>query len=156
MNPTTYPAGMTAGASCASSRVPSGLFTALCWLQGFYYLATGICPIVSIETFIQVTGPKTDHLVRLPEDPQNHWLVRTVGAVVAANGIVFLMAAWRRQTAAEIAVLAIANAIALTAIDVVYVAREVIPPIYLVDAAAEVVLIAAWLVAQWRQRTVTV
>jgi hypothetical protein len=32
----------------------------------------------------------------------------------------------------------------LTGIDVIYVARQVIPPVYLVDTAAEVVLIAGW------------
>jgi hypothetical protein len=37
-------------------------------------------------------------------------------------------------------------ALALTSIDVIYVSRGVIAPIYLVDAAIEVVLILGWIV----------
>ena len=41
---------------------------------------------------------------------------------------------------------------ALTVIDVVYVVRGTISAIYLVDAAAEVVLIALWAVVLWRRK----
>jgi hypothetical protein len=43
-------------------------------------------------------------------------------------------------------------AIALTAIDVIYVARGVIWPIYLLDAAIEVALIVGWIVVLTRGR----
>jgi len=118
------------------------LFTALLWVQGLYYLVTGAWPLVSIETFQMVTGPKTDHLVTGRE--ADHWLVMTVGVLITASAVALLVAAWRGQNPPEIAVLAVASALGLTAIDVIYVARQVIAPIYLVDAAAEVVLIAAW------------
>lgn len=45
----------------------------LAFLQGTYYLLTGVWPFASMGTFLAVTGPKTDL-----------WLVRTVGALVAA------------------------------------------------------------------------
>ena len=45
----------------------------------------------------------------------------------------------------EIVLLAIGCAAALTAIDVVYVAKRVIARIYWADAVAEVILIAGWL-----------
>ncbi len=114
----------------------STLFTALLWMQGLYYFLTGIWPLVSIKTFQRVTGPKTDL-----------WLVRTVGVLITAIAAALLVAAWRRQNSPEAAVLAIASALALTGIDVIYVARRVIAPIYLADAVAEVVLLAAWIVA---------
>jgi hypothetical protein len=41
----------------------------------------------------------------------------------------------------------VASALGLTAIDVIYVIRGVIPPIYLADAAAESILIAFWVTA---------
>jgi len=126
------------------------LFTALLWLQGVYFLVTGVWPLVSIETFQMVTGRKTDHLLTGRE--ADHWLVMTVGVLVTAIGLTLLGAAWRRTRPLEVAILAIASAVGLTAIDVVYVAREVIPPIYLVDAAAEVILIAAWVLALVRKR----
>lgn len=121
------------------------LFTVLLWVQGIYYLLTGVWPLVSIETFQMVTGRKTDHLMTGRE--ADHWLVMTVGVLVAAIGLALLVAAVRRSRPLEIAVLAIASAVGLTGIDVIYVARETIPPIYLADAAAEVILIAGWVFA---------
>lgn len=47
--------------------------------QGLFYLVTGVWPIVSINTFLKVTGPKTDL-----------WLVKTVGAVIAVIGAALL------------------------------------------------------------------
>ena len=114
----------------------------LLWVQGVYYFITGVWPLVSIRTFILVTGPKTDHLVTGREN--DHWLVMTVGVLVAAIGAALLVAAWRKAVTREILVLAILSALGLTAIDVIYVAREVIPPIYLADAVAELLLIGAW------------
>lgn len=127
------------------ARPGPGLFTALCWLQGLYYLATGVWPLVSIETFQMVTGPKTDHLPTGRES--DHWLVMTVGALVTAVALALLVAAWRRRNPPEVGVLAIGCAAALAAIDIIYVAREVIRPIYLADAAIEIILIGAWAVA---------
>jgi hypothetical protein len=109
--------------------------------QGLYYLITGVWPLVSIETFEYVTGPKTDD-----------WLVMTVGVLVTAIAIALLAAWWRKTEPLEIAILAIASAIGLTAIDVIYVARKVILPIYLVDAAVECVLIAGWITALLTKR----
>ena len=34
----------------------------LCWVQGAYFLVTGVWPLVSIRSFQAVTGKKTDHL----------------------------------------------------------------------------------------------
>src|SRR5687767_3694414 len=130
-----------------STDTPRGvsLFRILLAVQGLYYLATGIWPLISVETFQQVTGRKTDHLVTGRES--DHWLVMTVGVLVTAIAITLLAAWWRKTKALEIAILAITSAIGLTAIDVIYVARNVILPIYLVDAALECVLIIFWIVA---------
>jgi len=117
----------------------------LLWLQGPYYLLTGVWPVVSIRTFQMVTGPKTDHLPTGRE--ADHWLVMTVGLLVTAIAATLLTAAWRRTFSPEIAFLAIGSAIGLTAIDIIYVTRHVIEPIYLVDAAIQVPLIFAWLFA---------
>jgi hypothetical protein len=114
----------------------------LCWIQGLYFFVFGIWPLLSIETFQAVTGKKTDHLVTGRET--DHWLVNTVGVLVAANGFVFLISAWRQRVPVELAVLGITTALALAAIDIVYVARQVIAPIYLADAAIEALFICAW------------
>src|SRR5436305_541525 len=110
----TMPARQVAPAGRVTS---STLFTVLCWVQGIYFLVTGVWPLVSIDTFQMVTGPKTDL-----------WLVRTVGVLVSAIALVLLVTAWRRHTTAETALLAIASAVALAAIDIIYVTLRVIAP----------------------------
>jgi hypothetical protein len=102
-------------------------------VQGCYYASAGLWPLVSIDTFQMVTGPKSDL-----------WLVRTVGVLITIIGLVLLLAWWRRTLALEIAVLATGSAAALAAIDVYYVARRLLSPIYLADALAETALIAWW------------
>src|SRR4051794_8424917 len=92
-----------------------------CWIQGIYFALTGLWPIVSITTFQMVTGPKTDHLVT--GDEADHWLVKTVGVLVAANAVVFIAAAWKRRLTIDVVILGICTAAALAIIDFVYVFR---------------------------------
>jgi hypothetical protein len=96
-----------------------------------YYLITGLWPIVHLRSFEAVTGPKTDR-----------WLVKTVGALAIANGAVLAIGARRDRVATETIALAVCSALAFSAIDVVYVMRGRIAPVYLGDAAAELALAA--------------
>src|SRR5688572_2417207 len=109
-------------------------------LQAAYYVLTGVWPLVHMRSFLAVTGPKTDL-----------WLVKTVGALVTVVGVVIALAAANRNFSDEIIVLAIGGAVALAAIDVVYVVRRTISPIYLADAGLEFVLIILW-TAAWMSR----
>lgn len=106
--------------------------------QGLYYLVTAVWPLVSMRTFMAVTGPKVDQ-----------WLVKTVGLLIGVTGVVCLLAVYLGRFTPEVAVLAAGNAIALTAIDVYYVCVRRIAPIYLADAVAEVVLIGGWCAGWW-------
>jgi hypothetical protein len=108
----------------------------LCFAQGAYFLLTGVWPLLSIDTFQRVTGPKTDL-----------WLVKTVGVLVAVIGIVLVTAGVRQRVTPEVLLLGVGTALGLTAIDVVYVTKRVIRPIYLLDAAIEIVLVTLWSVA---------
>jgi hypothetical protein len=65
------------------------------------------------------------------------------------------MAGVRRQTTREVPVLAIGSAAGLAAIDTVYAGRGRISKVYLLDALAEVGLIAAWAFVRRRGRGVT-
>lgn len=138
----------------ATPTAPAGalvkLFTPLCWAQGAYFLLTGLWPLVSIDTFQAVTGVKTDNWTGHPD---HHWLVNTVAVLVLAIGACLLVAARRRRPSAEIVVLAVASAVGLIAIDVIYVQARVIAPIYLADAVAELVLLVGWgaFVVAWRR-----
>ena len=102
-------------------------FTALA--QGLYYMLTGVWPLVSMSTFLMVTGPKADL-----------WLVNTVGILVLVSGLVIFLAALRKAVTMEILLLAAGSALGLCAIDIIYVAVGRIRPIYLADATAEIIL----------------
>ena len=127
------------------------LTTSLCWVQGAYYFATGVWPLVSIRTFKLVTGEKTDNLPSGLET--DHWLVMTVSVLIVAISLTLLVAAFRQTRALELAILGISSALGLTTIDIVYTARGVILPIYLLDAVLEIPLIVAWCaILSWRLR----
>jgi len=102
--------------------------------HGVYYVTTGIWPVLSIKTFQLVTGRKRDL-----------WLVQTAGLLIASIGAVLTLAGYRRNVSPEVRLLAVASALSLAGIDLVYFFRRQIGPIYLVDAAGELVLVAAWL-----------
>jgi hypothetical protein len=73
--------------------------------------------------------------------------VRTVGALVLVIGISLIAAGCRSTFSVETAILGIGTALSLAAVDIIYVARRVIAPIYLLDAAVEIALILLWIVA---------
>lgn len=108
--------------------------------QGAYFAATGVWALVDVDSFQLVTGPKTDV-----------WLVKTVGALVLVLGATLLLAA-RPRVERETVALVAGSALALAAIDVAYVAKGTISPIYLADAAVEIALVGAWIVAVSRAR----
>jgi hypothetical protein len=114
-------------------------------IQGLYLLATGVWPLVSPATFQKVTGPKREM-----------WLTKTVGVLAGVMGGVLVYAGSRRRRPSEVILLAMGSAAAFLAIDVVYVAKRRIAPVYLVDAAAQVGLLAWWTFGRgrlpWRRK----
>lgn len=103
-------------------------------VQGIYFFVFGIWPILSMSTFLKITGPKTDL-----------WLVRTVGLILTVIGAVLIVAQVNAEVNTSIIVLAIGSALSLAIIEFVYVAKRVISPIYLGDAMIELILIAWWI-----------
>lgn len=104
--------------------------------QGAYYLATGLWPILSIKSFQWVTGPK-----------QDKWLVKTMGAMIAAVSAPLLVAGGRGVVSTEALTLAVGAACALGLADVVYSLKRVVSPVYLLDAAVEGGLLGAYAAA---------
>lgn len=94
-------------------------------VQGAYYVLTGPTPFISRRGFEAVTGPK-----------QDWWLVETVGGIVTVVGAALFSTQSR--------LLGVGSAAVLGAIDVVYVWRRAISPVYLVDAAIQGVCLALW------------
>jgi hypothetical protein len=113
----------------------------LAWIQGIYFLVTGVWPLVSIGTFQWVTGPKVDL-----------WLVKTVGLLIAVIALTILMAAWRGRIGPEIRFLAMGSAAALAAVDIIYALADRIWDIYLLDAVVEIGLVVLWIALSARSR----
>jgi len=109
--------------------------------HGLFYFTTGVWPILHLPSFLWVTGPKTDL-----------WLVQTVGAVLAAIGLALWKSGRSRAVTAEIKLLGGGVAAVLATCDIVFVMKDVILPIYLLDAAAEVALVTAWIACStWKR-----
>jgi hypothetical protein len=88
---------------------PSSMALGLFWTQGLYFLITGVWPIVSVQSFQLVTGPKSDHLIVDSPTDADHWMLFTISALIIAISIAILAAAWRRRLPLEICLLGIAR-----------------------------------------------
>ena len=97
--------------------------------QAVYYCATGLWPLISLRFFESITGKKRDR-----------WLVQMVGLLATAIGV----SLWSGSLAEEIPpaslVLSCSSALAFAGIDISYASRRRISPIYLADAAVELLL----------------
>lgn len=110
-------------------------FRYLIWTQATYILLTAIWALVHIQSFMAVTGKKTDV-----------WLVKTVGALlvpVAACLYLQLFIETDRRPAIALAGL---TALAFLIIDLYYALTNVIPDIYLADAVVELIFLSLWIV----------
>jgi hypothetical protein len=114
----------------------NGMQYTVALVQGIYFLVTGIWPLLSMRSFLAITGPKTDL-----------WLVKTVGLILGVIGAVLIYAQATATVNPPVVALAIGAAASLALIEIVYVIKRVISPIYLGDAAAELILIAWWAIA---------
>lgn len=109
------------------------LIILLLWVQGAYFVLTGIWPLLHYPSFEKVTGPKTDV-----------WLVKTVGALVSVIALLLLIAAIRKEVHISSVIVGMGSALTLLIVDIVYVSRKVIRPVYLADAGTEGVLLGIW------------
>lgn len=109
-------------------------------VQGCYFLATGIWPLLHIRSFERVTGGKRK---------DQRWLVKTVGMLAASIGA-GLLASTRGQgrPGRGIKLAATMSALGFIAIDAGYVAKRQISPVYLLDAAFEAALLVGWSTAR--------
>jgi hypothetical protein len=109
--------------------------------QGIYYLITAVWPILHIESFMWVTGPKFDI-----------WLVKTVSVMILASGLCIFLAGLNRRITPEIVLLAVGCALGLSIIDIYYSFTGTISKIYLLDAVPEIILALTWLIAYFRSQ----
>jgi hypothetical protein len=103
-------------------------------IHGAFYVLTGLWPILHIRSFEVVTGPKRER-----------WLVKTLGALIAAVGASLLRASHYGDASGTARWLGLGSALALGTADVRYAASGRIAPVYFADAVVEAALAAAWL-----------
>jgi hypothetical protein len=103
-------------------------------LQGGFYVPSSLWPLLHMRSFEAITGPKVDR-----------WLVKTVAGLLSVVGVAMLGAAEKDRVTPELEAVGAGSAAVLATIDLVYVARKRISPVYLLDAAAQLAIIALWL-----------
>lgn len=96
------------------------------YLQGWFYVLTGLWPLIHMRSFERVSGPKTDK-----------WLVYTVSLMILCSGLMFVVFNDHR----EMIYLALMNAACLAAIDIIFSVRSIIRKVYLLDAVVELLFI---------------
>jgi len=105
----------------------------LLWVQGTYTLLTATWPLVHIDSFVFITGPKTDI-----------WLVKTVGALLIPIALTLLTYLFVRTDRRPAALLGGGTALAFICIDSYYALTNVIPDIYLADGVLEIAFLITW------------
>ena len=117
------------------------LFHILLWVQATYVLITAVWPIVDIDSFMAVTGPKRDV-----------WLVKTVGALLIPIALCLYTYLFLKTDPKPAIVLGGFTALAFVCIDFYYALNDVIPDIYLADGIIELVFLMAWIYVSLRIR----
>ena len=115
-----------------------------CFFQGLFYFITGVWPLLHIESFIWISGPKYDI-----------WLVKTVGILLVVVGIVLFSAGLNKRINEEIFLLAVGCAAGLTVVDIYYATIDRIWDVYLLDAVAESILVVLWFIFYIRKERYT-
>ncbi len=100
-------------------------------VQGTYYVVSGLFPLISMKGFERLTGTKFDR-----------WLVQMVGLLAISIGAATIVAGWDENRNGSAIVLSVSSALSFAAIDTVHAVRGRISPIYLIDAAIEVAILA--------------
>jgi hypothetical protein len=110
-------------------------------IQSGYVLITAVWPLVSIDSFMLVTGYKTDT-----------WLVKTVGAllipIACCLGSFLLIETDKRPAI----ILGGLTALAFAIIDFYYALKHQIPKIYMLDGVLELLFLVGWIYVALKEK----
>jgi len=109
------------------------VFKPLLWIQGLYLLFTALWALIDIDSFMQLTGPKTDI-----------WLVKTVSVLLLAIGLGFIVQAFVNTNPLPVILVALISSTGLAAIDIYYHLRGVISIVYFYDGWIELAFALLW------------
>jgi hypothetical protein len=110
------------------------LFKTIISIQSLYCFITAVWPIIHIESFMEVTGYKTDI-----------WLVKTVGALLIPVSICLFMHLFIKTDKRPAVALASLTCVAFICIDFYYALNDVISDIYQLDGVIQILLLIAWI-----------
>lgn len=109
------------------------LFNFVVVAQGLYILVTALWGLLHIESFMTVTGPKTDV-----------WLVKTVSAVLIPIGTTLLLYRFVTVDIRPAILLGSLTALALIPIDFYYSLNQIISHIYMLDGILQLAFLFLW------------
>ena len=104
-------------------------------IQTIYYFATAAWALVDINSFMKITGPKTDV-----------WLVKTVAVLLLAICVGFTVSLFSHIISKPVIAMAATCCLVLIIIDCYYVWTKTISKVYLLDAVAEFILLVLWII----------
>jgi len=122
------------------------LYIILIVAHASYILVTALWPLFDIESFMQVTGPKTDI-----------WLVKTVAVLLIPIAICLLSALFLETHPLPVILVGMTCAAGLAVIDFYYTSNETISRIYAWDGILELIFLAGWcyLLFKFRGKLIT-
>ena len=101
---------------------------------GGYLTLTGIWALIDVDSFMRVTGPKTDI-----------WMVKTLSLMFTSMGLTFLLAAYLGEGKLLFSVLGFFTCASVLGIDVYYSLNEVIWKVYLIDGFMQMLFLAGFI-----------
>lgn len=108
-------------------------------IQGIYFFITLIWPIIHIESFMWLTGWKTDI-----------WLVKTVSALLLPYTIICFWIALDRKLISSLTILVMTiTGLSLATVEIYYYLNGTIRWVYFVDALLQLIFIVWWMI-QWK------
>ena len=102
-------------------------------VQGMYVLLTAVWALVDIQSFMFITGPKTDV-----------WLVRTVAVLLICIWLFFLMSS-KKSEEPRVTLTALVFSFGLAYIDFYYTLNNTIRWVYALDGIVESMFGLLWL-----------
>ncbi len=108
-------------------------FRILLGVQSIYTFITAVWSLVDIESFMLVTGYKTDI-----------WLVKTVGAILVSISLCMATHLFIRTDHLPVVILAIFSSIGFICIDFYYALNDIISNVYLADGFAQILFLLGW------------
>ena len=102
-------------------------------IQGMYVLLTAVWALVDIQSFMVITGPKTDV-----------WLVRTVAVLLICISLFFLLSS-KKSEEPRVTLTALVFSFGLAYIDFYYTLNNTIRWVYALDGIVESMFGLLWL-----------